>query len=157
MGAPLLWDFNRIWRGLAGIAISSIPRMVFEMRTQLFAIAVGLTGLLIVVGAPRSFAGQDALTGAQIIQHFAGARIYGQTGLAEYQVDYRPNGEMVGATTNGGDRGRWWVRGNTLCRKWKRWLDGKEACFHIVINGNAAMWRVAGTKTILDTTSVPKR
>ena len=127
------------------------------MRTQLFAVTVGLTGLLILAGAPRSFVGQDALTGAEITQHFSGARIYGRTGLTDYQVFYRPNGEMVGTSPNGRDSGRWWVKGNTLCRKRKWWWGSMEACFEIAIDGGVAMWRMAGEKTFIDRTTEPDK
>jgi hypothetical protein len=152
-----LWGLNKDFRALAAIATNPLFSAALEMRIQLLPVAVGLTGVLILAGAPLSFAGQHPLTGAEITQYFSGARIYGRTQQADYQVDYKPNGEMIGANANGGDKGRWWVKGNTLCRKWHRWLGGKEACFQIIIKGDTALWRVAGRKTILDTTSVPKK
>ena len=42
------------------------------MGIRLFARAIGFTGLLILVGTPQSFAGEDRLTGAQITEHFWG-------------------------------------------------------------------------------------
>jgi len=127
------------------------------MGIRLFARAIGFTGLLILVGTPQSFAGEDRLSGAQITEQFSGARIYARARFGEYLVDYKPNGEMVGANRHEGDSGRWWVKGNTFCRKWNWWSDGKVSCFDIVIEGNTATWLMVGTKTVLDSTTVPKR
>ena len=127
------------------------------MGTCLFAWAVGLTSVLILVGTPQSFAGEGRLTGAHVTEHFSGARIYARTQFGEYLVDYKPNGEMMGADRNGADIGRWWVKENSLCRIWKRWNDGEVACFDIVIEGNTATWLKAGTKTVLDSTTAPKK
>ena len=128
------------------------------MKIRSFGSIIGLVGSLVFFGAPQSYAGEDKMTGAQITKRFAGATIYLQRPNGQIQVTYKANGDLVGAGDyNLTDRGRWWVKENSLCRQWNRWRGGKEACFDIVIKGNTTTFFEAGTTTVAESTTAPKK
>ena len=48
----------------------------------------------------------------------------GMSGVAGHRDEYR-------------DTGTWWVDGDTFCRQYTAWLDGKAACFSVSLDGDA--------------------
>lgn len=59
----------------------------------------------------------------------------------ELPIRYRPGGKMTGKISKMikiidrsaplNDKGRWWVKNNQLCQKWRNWLDGRSFCYRI--------------------------
>lgn len=56
-----------------------------------------------------------------------------------FKVTFHPGGKLHGETHKDSDNGKWWIKGDTLCRNWTYWAprEGKEeACFWIVLEKN---------------------
>ena len=105
-------------------------------------IAVGVMALAIVAAAMAPAVGKPAgaLSGAEIKTYFSGTRIYGTTPSGKtWLIDFNADGTFRGAVPKGEDVGKWWIEGDTLCRKWTAWENQemghskKQACFWIVL------------------------
>lgn len=57
----------------------------------------------------------------------------------------------LGAPT---DSGKWWVRGDQVCHKWSKWLDGKLQCMRLRRDGRILHWTNqdgdSGTASLID-------
>jgi uncharacterized protein YraI len=72
----------------------------------------------------------DAPMGYKIpIRYGAEGHMTGEAGgLASY----------LGAAT---DTGKWWVKGDELCHKWKQWFSGELKCLRLSRDGRAVQWQ----------------
>jgi hypothetical protein len=82
---------------------------------------------------------KNSLNGAALEAKFRGWTIYGETPSGNvFTVNYNKDGSLVGTTHKDGDKGKWWVKGDTLCRHWgPAWShrEGKEeACFVVALD-----------------------
>lgn len=106
----------------------------------------------VVAGSPAT-AEAKKLSGEEIKTAFAGSRLYIElkgrftlrTTAPILQMDFKPGGILEGIATIDQhviqkDIGQWRVAGDTLCRKWSRWGNGKEECFGIELDGDRAFW-----------------
>lgn len=115
------------------------------MRKAKRCIRAGLVAVAMVLAATASAqAGgkpQGALDGPAIKKYFSGTRIYGTTPSGKtWLIDFNADGTFRGAVQKGEDVGKWWIEGDTLCRKWTAWENQtighskKQACFWIVLD-----------------------
>lgn len=105
---------------------------------------IGLAGAMLALALTAAAAGDGppgALKGEEIKSYFSGTRIYGTTPSGKtWLIDFNKDGTFVGVVPKGRDVGKWWIEGNTLCRKWTAWENQtvghskKQACFHIVLD-----------------------
>jgi hypothetical protein len=112
-----------------------------RMRFILIGLIVGAAGMLGVQAAQAQGKPQGALSGAAIKKYFSGTRIYGTTPSGKtWLIDFYANGTFRGAVPKGEDIGKWWIEGDTLCRKWSAWENQtvghskKQACFWIMLD-----------------------
>lgn len=105
-------------------------------------------GLLIgLTGAAHA---NTQLQGGEIKQLVSGKRIYLAAPIGgEFPLFYRPDGQVDGSGEAIGlgrflkpkDKGRWWVRGDSLCQKWETWYEGRTMCFTLTdLGGNRLRW-----------------
>lgn len=105
-------------------------------------------GLLIgLAGAAHA---NTQLQGGEIKQLVSGKRIYLAAPIGgEFPLFYRPDGQVDGSGEAIGlgrflkprDKGRWWVRGDSLCQKWETWYEGRTMCFTLTdLGGNRLRW-----------------
>lgn len=106
----------------------------------------------LIVSPDMAWAKPVPLDGQAIRNTFSGRMVYLDTPLGqELPIHYRANGTMFG---KGGslarylsdegkptDKGRWWVKGKSLCQKWRTWMDGKRQCFALKLSGKTIYWR----------------
>ncbi|MDX2201318.1 MAG: SH3 domain-containing protein [Hyphomicrobiaceae bacterium] len=60
-----------------------------------------------------------------------------------YGADGHVSGEAGGLASYLGaavDTGRWWVKGELLCHKWKQWFSGETKCLRIARAGRTIHW-----------------
>ncbi len=104
-------------------------------RAIFTAVAVMLSGL----GAGAEELPKNTLSAAALEATFKGWTVYGLTPSGNvFRVDFNEDGTLTGQTHKDGDTGKWWIEGNTLCRRWgPNWSDrdGKEqGCFVIALD-----------------------
>ena len=116
------------------------------MRTTMRLILTGLfLGAVATIGVQAAQAADGkpmgALDGAAIKKYFSGTRIYGTTPSGKtWLIDFNADGTFRGSVQRGDDVGKWWVEGDTLCRKWTAWENQtighskKQACFWIMLD-----------------------
>ena len=106
-------------------------------------------GLIGMLAATEAHAGSSALSGDDIKQTVAGAVFAVDTPLGStlpiaYGEDGRMSAEagalayLLGSPT---DSGSWWISGNRLCQKWRRWFDGAVHCLRLSQEGRQVFWR----------------
>ena len=106
-------------------------------------------GLILMLAATDAHAGSSALSGDDIKQTVAGAVFAVDTPLGStlpiaYGEDGRMSAEagalayLLGSPT---DSGSWWISGNRLCQKWRRWFDGAVHCLRLSQEGRQVFWR----------------
>lgn len=82
---------------------------------------------------------KNTLSGAELEARFKGWTIFGLTPSGNvFRVNYEKDGTLSGQTHKDSDKGKWWIKGNTLCRHWgPAWSarEGKEeACFVVALD-----------------------
>ncbi len=90
-----------------------------------------------------ALAGEQKLTGAEIKAAYSGAKITFTGPEGTLFTVWKADGTMTGNTKSGfaGDNGKWWVKGDKLCRKWTFWIAGKkEGCFGVTLDGAKIKW-----------------
>ena len=100
---------------------------------------IALTAVCCGVGIPAiaGDSGNDttALPGDAIKQLFPGnfeAEVKGYDMLITGSTD----GMLKGKAFHRRDRGRWWVKDDSLCVAWKNWTDGEPVCGAITQEGD---------------------
>lgn len=99
------------------------------------------------------------LTGEGLRKALAGKTVVLQTSVGSIPISYQANGTMTGRARSmpvyvgpEHDSGTWWVRADQVCQKWSKWLDGKQHCFTVRLDGRIVHWRSndgrTGTATI---------
>lgn len=105
-------------------------------------VAVAVTGL--------TAAGVQAgdLSGPELKQFLSGRTIHLSAPFGVLPIRFHAGGTMVARSKLmavyagvSEDRGRWYVRGNKVCQRWKIWKKGKEQCFTLSRNGRVVRWR----------------
>ncbi|MDJ0893698.1 MAG: hypothetical protein QNJ92_01040 [Alphaproteobacteria bacterium] len=98
-----------------------------------------ITGLLVIgLLAPAMVLADDwkQLKEGDLKGLFPGATISGRTDKgAPFEAEYKTDGSLVGLSQGYADEGKWWVNGDTICRKWGKWDQGRERCSRIEVNG----------------------
>jgi len=52
-------------------------------------------------------------------------------------ITVKSDGSIEGRSNNGYyDKGRWWLRGDTLCHQWESWFDGTRKCHGVIADGD---------------------
>ncbi len=82
---------------------------------------------------------KNTLSEAALAARFTGWTVYGETPSGNvFRVNFNKDGTLFGETHKDSDNGKWWIKGNTLCRHWgPYWSDreGKEqACFVVALD-----------------------
>ena len=111
-------------------------------RMLLAGLVAGMTVTGATLAQAQSGKPSGALDGAGIKKYFSsGIRIYGTTPSGKtWLIDFNADGTFRGSVPKGDDVGKWWVEGDTLCRKWTAWENQtvghskKQACFWIVLD-----------------------
>lgn len=106
-------------------------------------------GVLVLLLATDVHAGSSALSGDEIKQIVAGAVFEVDTPLGtKLPISYAEDGRMsaeAGALAyllgSPADGGNWWISGNRLCQKWRRWFDGAVHCLRLSQEGARIFWR----------------
>lgn len=106
-----------------------------------------LAAVALVAAMAAPAAAETRLSGTEIKAKYSGARLYSNSPSGRVvQHDYNTDGSTVGTVGGKGkgkdqDTGSWWVKGDTLCRKWDQWAPTKpEACFTVEHRGKTAVW-----------------
>ncbi len=94
-------------------------------------------------GAARA----DSLAGAGLRESIAGKTVLIMMSLGSLPVAYRTDGTMSAQSRAAGvatgvakDTGRWWVSGNNLCQKWRKWFSGQQYCHAMSKKGEILHW-----------------
>jgi hypothetical protein len=106
-------------------------------------------GVLVLLLATEARAGSAALSGDEIKQMVAGAVFEVDTPVGtKLPISYAEDGRMsaeagalaylLGSST---DNGNWWISGNRLCQKWRRWFDAAVHCLRLSQEGARIFWR----------------
>jgi hypothetical protein len=103
----------------------------------------------VLAAATDIAAGSSGLSGDEIKQTVAGAVFEVDAPLgAKLPIYYTEDGRMSGdAGTlasflgSASDNGTWWISGNRLCQKWRRWFDGAVHCLRLSQEGTRIHWR----------------
>lgn len=106
-----------------------------------------------------SLAETPTLTGNDLKAIVVGKTVVMNTPVGGIPVVYRDNGTMVGRakdlqmyTGQERDRGKWWVRADQICQQWETWLDARQYCFTVRLEGQTLHWKrndgTTGTATI---------
>ena len=105
---------------------------------------------LVALMSVDALAGEKKLTGAEIKAAFSGAKTLVSNYIGTFLVVWKADGTMTGKEEKLGgwpDKGKWWVKGDTFCRKWTWWIGGKEECFGVTLDGDKLnWWRANGKK-----------
>jgi GntR family transcriptional regulator/MocR family aminotransferase len=103
--------------------------------------------LLLAGGAGAQELGAMAgkqLKGDAIAAALAGGTLKGVNSYGNpYTVRVLADGSLDGVAGKNGeytDKGHWRVEGDRFCRQWQTWLDGKEDCFLVVLDGTQVAW-----------------
>jgi hypothetical protein len=110
-----------------------------------------IAAALLLAGTANAAEESRLLTGNTLKKAVSGKTIYLQTLIgAEIPVRYRPNGTMVGRSSQRlaklagedvhADRGRWWIRRAQLCQQWSKWSNGRAYCYKLRVNGSSVYW-----------------
>jgi hypothetical protein len=113
-----------------------VNREVDVWRRAIFTVVAAVLSLTVATAEelPKNLLSADALKA-----RFTGWSVYGETPSGNvFRVDYNKDGTLAGQTHKDSDNGKWWIKGNTLCRHWgSNWShrDGKEeACFVVALD-----------------------
>lgn len=111
------------------------------LRTVITTACLCVSG--VALGQSRSLSGtelKELVSGATVeidapmgykipIRYGAEGHMTGDAGgLASY----------LGAAT---DTGKWWIKGDELCHKWKQWFSGELKCLRLSRDGRAVQWQ----------------
>lgn len=114
-----------------------------QMRVAAIAVLCIGTGLLSCTAQAES----PSLTGAGLRSAVAGKTVYIATPVGSLPIVYRSNGTMsgrsrlmAGYTGPTTDTGTWWIANDRLCQRWHAWLDGKQHCYRMELNGTTVRW-----------------
>lgn len=102
---------------------------------------LSFVALLALISAD-ALAGQKKLTGVEINAAYSGAKMSFKTNYGTFPSVWKANGTMASRDIKGvvPDRGKWWVEGDRICRKWNRWFAAKEECFDVTLDGEKVKW-----------------
>ena len=76
---------------------------------------------------------KEVLTGDQVKEALSGNTLEYLHRTKKVLVLVKPGGELSARMQERKQKGKWYVNGEGhWCRKWKKWLKGKEGCFQVV-------------------------
>ncbi|MFN3673186.1 MAG: hypothetical protein ACK4VM_14870 [Bosea sp. (in: a-proteobacteria)] len=111
-------------------------------------LSIAVASLVLAFASPSK--ANTPIQGDSIKQLVSGKRIYLAVPVGgEFPLYYRPDGQIDGSGEAVGlgrffkptDKGRWWVRGDSLCQKWETWYEGRTMCFTLTnLGGNRLRW-----------------
>ena len=108
--------------------------------------------LVVVTQAPTASSSGSHISGHEVRKIIQGRTVYIASGYGfEVPVYYGANGSMSGKVgkmptlvaikSHSSDRGRWWIKGNQLCQRWRTWLKGATYCFRLSREGRKVYWQ----------------
>ncbi len=103
------------------------------------AIFVAAVAVLLGTVAAAEELPKNLLSAEALEARFKGWSVYGETPSGNvFQVDFNKDGTLYGQTHKDSEKGKWRIKGNTLCRNWgPGWShrEGKEqACFVVALD-----------------------
>ncbi len=113
------------------------------------------------IETPSALAQGNRLSGGEIKALVAGATVeldapLGNKLPVRYTADGHMSGQAGGLASYLGsatDTGKWWVKGDELCHKWKVWFSGDVQCLRLSRQGRTVHWASpdgnSGTATIV--------
>ena len=105
-------------------------------------LTAALTATLTITAPVRA-----ELAGDQITAALSGQSIRGTGPSGPYRVTFHPDGTVqgvAGLNDEFQDSGTWWVKDNSLCRRYETWFEGKTGCYQIRIEGRVILWLIDG-------------
>lgn len=102
------------------------------------------------LAAAEAFAADTIPVSGTVLSRFVGGRtVLIDTPLGtQMPISYRPDGTLAGRAGqlsfylgSDSDTGRWWIKGDKVCQKWKRWFDGDITCLRIRHQGRRLFWQ----------------
>ena len=108
---------------------------------------------LLALMSVDALAGEAKLTGVEIKAAYSGAKMSFKTSYGTFPSIWKADGTMTSRDKTGvvPDKGRWWVKGDRICRKWNFWFGAKEECFGVTLDGEKVKWwRADGSEMYLN-------
>ena len=109
-----------------------------------------LVAAALSASATAAVAESVSLAGDELRQAVTGKTVYLNISGFELPIKYAANGRMTGKMSTvaasfsrgdgSSDRGKWWVADDQLCQKWSSWMESKEYCYKLTLNGNSVRW-----------------
>lgn len=127
------------------------------MRRRVAIVALGLA-------ATHASAETISLSGTVLSQLVGGRTVNIDTPVGtQLPINYRADGTLTGSAGSlafylgsARDTGRWWIKGDKVCQKWKHWFDGDITCLRIRHQGRRVYWQSddgkSGTGTLVGPT-----
>ena len=91
--------------------------------------------------------GAEILTGEALRSAVVDKTVFVDTPIGAVPISFKGDGSMSGrsralaayamATT---DRGRWWIAGNRLCKRWDTWFEKSTHCYAMRREGQTLHW-----------------
>lgn len=96
-------------------------------------------------------ANAESLSNDALREAVVGKTVYLRTQGIELPIAYRSDGTMHGrlrafaaafsGDTATKDSGKWWVKNDQLCQRWRRWMDSQTYCYKLKRDGQQVQWR----------------
>lgn len=111
---------------------------------------VGIVVAFLAVLAAKAYAADTIPLSGTVLSKLVGGRtVLIDTPLGtQLPIEYHADGTLSGRAGQlsfylGSDRdtGRWWIKGDKVCQKWKRWFDGDVTCLRIRHRGRHVFWQ----------------
>jgi len=112
-----------------------------------FVVLLASAVLLICASAQAE---ANSLAGDDLRDTIGGRTVVMQAMGVSLPVVYRSNGTMasrmqsyvaaMAGESKLSDSGKWWIKGEMLCQRWRHWLDGKTHCFSLRLSGTTIHW-----------------
>lgn len=111
-------------------------------------LSAGIVVALLAVTEVRA-ADTIPLSGTVLSKLVGGRTVLIDTPLGtQLPIEYHADGTLSGRAGQlsfylGSERdtGRWWIKGDKVCQKWKRWFDGDVTCLRIRHRGRHVFWQ----------------
>lgn len=117
-------------------------------------VVLGALGLMASAGAVMSEG--KGLSGDALRKLVSGRTIVVSTPVGGLPVTYRADGTLSGAA-NGlqvlagagpkHDTGRWWISANQVCQQWNVWLEARQFCYEMRVEGDKVHWKRSDGRT----------
>ena len=85
-----------------------------------------------------------------VVKEIPGSTVYFRMTGGKIPIQYKKDGKMHGKVVGlvslipsgqpAKDTGRWWLKQDSLCQRWDKWLDNKVFCYIFKKKGNTVYW-----------------